>query len=84
MRLHRWFQTRAAEVPCEVGGGEQSVEVQPRVRGTEAGPGFGADEVSAGQREVEVCVGNVETPRGSQAEGVGTVLSKGTANKGQA
>lgn len=58
MRLHRWFQTRAAEVPCEVGGGEQSVEVQPRVRGTEAGPGFGADEVSAGQREVEVCGGN--------------------------
>lgn len=38
------------------GGGEQSVEVQPRVRGTEAGPGFGADEVSAGQGGRWKCV----------------------------
>ena len=58
MRLHGWFQTKAAEVPCKVSGGEKSVEVQPRARGTEAGPGFGADEVSAGRREVEGCVGN--------------------------
>ena len=56
-RLHGWFQTRAAEVPCEVSGGEQSVEVRPRVQGTEAGPGFGADKLSAGQREVKGCVG---------------------------